>query len=144
MEPREFHCQRVYISRYYLWLVMSSSRMPQYKVSVLGQSSVTVNNGERQVLVTPLQNTHRQCVIDKAILKAATAITSALSPKPIALPSSVTPTSPARLIESRSKLYKQLADLQNLKTAGILTGNEYFAEKATIMELLHKLKPSSN
>ena len=44
--------------------------MPQYKVSVLGQSSVTVNNGERQVLVTPLQNTHRQCVIDKAILKA--------------------------------------------------------------------------
>ena len=83
-----------------------------------------------------------QSPVAQLLTEAATAITSALSPKPIALPSSVTPTSPARLIESR--LYKQLADLQNLKTAGILTENEYFAEKATIMGLLHKLKPSSN
>ena len=62
-----------------------------------------------------------QSPVAQLLTEAATAITSALSPKPIALPSSVTPTSPARLIESRSKLYKQLADLQNLKTAGILT-----------------------
>ena len=37
--------------------------------------------------------------------------------------------SPARLIDSRSKLYKQLSELQNLKSAGILTDSEYATEE---------------
>lgn len=48
--------------------------------------------------------------------------------------------SPARLIDSRSKLYKQLSELQNLKSAGILTEDEYVTEKETIMDLLKQLK----
>ena len=45
----------------------------------------------------------------------------------------VTPvTSPARMIESRSKLYKQLTELQNLKSVGVLDENEYKVEKQTI------------
>ena len=40
------------------------------------------------------------------------------------------------MIESRSKLYKQLTELQNL---GVLDENEYKVEKETILNLLHKL-----
>ena len=36
--------------------------------------------------------------------------------------------SPAKLIESRSKLYKQLTELQNLKSVGVLDDTEYAAE----------------
>ena len=47
--------------------------------------------------------------------------------------------SPAKMIESRSKLYKQLTELQNLKTLGVLDENEYKVEKETILTLLQKL-----
>ena len=48
-------------------------------------------------------------------------------------------TSPAKAIESRSKYYKQLVELKNLKTAGILTQEEYDNEKYSIMTHLKKL-----
>ena len=48
-------------------------------------------------------------------------------------------TSPAKSIESRSKCYKQLTDLKGLKAAGILTQEEYEAEKVAIMANLKKL-----
>ena len=47
--------------------------------------------------------------------------------------------SPAKSIESRSKCYKQLIDLKGLKAAGILTQDEYEAEKVAIMVNLKKL-----
>ena len=47
------------------------------------------------------------------VAEAATAITSALSPRPSG-PGPSSGCSPAKLIESRSKLYKQLTELQNL------------------------------
>ena len=84
-----------------------------------------------------------QSPVAQLLTEAATAITSALSSKPTPLPSSGTSTSPAKLIESRSKLYKQLSELQNLRTTGILTESEYCTEKATIMELLRKLKANA-
>ena len=49
-------------------------------------------------------------------------------------------TSPARLIDSRSKCYKQLTDLNNLKQSGILDDGEYIDERKAIMEMLVKLK----
>ena len=52
--------------------------------------------------------------------------------------------SPAKLIESRSKLYKQLSELQNLKSMGVLTDAEYIEEKETIMGLLGKLGRGNN
>ena len=52
--------------------------------------------------------------------------------------------SPAKLIESRSKLYKQLSELQNLKSMGVLTDTEYIEEKETIMGLLGKLGRGNN
>ena len=91
---------------------------------------------------TPLRK-NVQSPVAQLLTEAATAITSALSPKPNVSPSSVTPSSPVKLIESKSKLYKQLSDLQNLRNTGILTETEYCTEKATIMELLNKLKPTA-
>ena len=44
------------------------------------------------------------------------------------------------MIDSRSKLYKQLSDLQNLKSSGVLSEDEYLLEKESIMDLLTKLK----
>lgn len=76
------------------------------------------------------------------VAEAATAITSALSPKASG-PGPSSGCSPAKLIESRSKLYKQLTELQNLRSSGILTKDEFDTEKESIMELLKKLKTAS-
>ena len=72
-----------------------------------------------------------------ALTEAATAITSALSPRV----AGASVGSPAKLIESRSKLYKQLSELQSLRSSGVLTDEEYKAEKEVIMELLKQLNP---
>ncbi len=73
------------------------------------------------------------------------AITAALSAKDNQESQQLTPrsststSSPAKLIENRSKLYKQLSELKNLKGCGVLDDEEYAAEKATIVDLLKQL-----
>ena len=46
----------------------------------------------------------------------------------------------AKLIDLRSKCYKQLSELNNLKDTGILTEEEYVAEKDAVLAMLKKLK----
>ena len=53
------------------------------------------------------------------------------------LPTADHASSPAKVIENCSKLYKQHSELQNLKTLGILHDREYANEKETIMDLLN-------
>lgn len=53
-------------------------------------------------------------------------------------PSTSLATSPPKAIEGRSKCYKQLVDLKNLKTSGILSEDEYKVEKDAIMASLKK------
>ena len=69
----------------------------------------------------------------QALSQAATAITCALTSSPAAKgapgPVVSTSSSPAKMIDSRAKLYKQLSELQNLKSMGILTETEYATEK---------------
>lgn len=72
----------------------------------------------------------------------ATAITAALSPKHS--PAVGIAGSPAKVIEGRSKLYKQLSELQNLRSSGILSEEEYVTEKESIMDLLKKLKANAD
>ena len=65
----------------------------------------------------------QQVPVAQALQDAVTAFASALSPR---LGSSSTVSvmgtaSPVRVIESRSKLYKQLIKLQNLESSGVLT-----------------------
>lgn len=84
-----------------------------------------------------------QTPVAQALTDVATAFASALSPRVATssmIPSMGSTSSPAKVIESRSKLYKQLTDLQNLLNMGILTDDEYKEEKDSIMNLLHQLK----
>ena len=76
----------------------------------------------------------------EALTQAAVAISSTLSPRSSLPSSQPTGTSPAKLIDSRSKCYKQLSDLNSLKASGILTEDEYAEEKESVMSLLRKLK----
>ena len=48
-------------------------------------------------------------------------------------------TSPMKTIDGRSKCYKQLSDLQNLKTSGVLSEEEFRVEKNAIMVTLKKI-----
>ena len=48
-------------------------------------------------------------------------------------------TSPAKLIDNRSKCYKQLSDLSSLKQSGLLSETEYASEHEAIMSMLKKL-----
>ena len=76
----------------------------------------------------------------EALTQAAVAISSTLSPRSSLPSSQPTGTSPAKLIDSRSKYYKQLSDRNSLKVSGILTEDEYAEEKESVMSLLRKLK----
>ena len=42
--------------------------------------------------------------------------------------------SPVKVIESQSKLFKQLIELQNLESSGLLTDEEYRTEKESYHE----------
>ena len=86
--------------------------------------------------------------VTQALTNVASAITAAfLTRQPQEPPTSSTQrqstgvSSPAKLIENRSKLYKQLSELKNLKGCGVLSDAEYATEKATIMVLLKQLNP---
>ena len=73
--------------------------------------------------------------------RLATAIASALSPPVTGRPSSSgLGSSPAKLIDGRSKCYKQLSELNNLKVSRIISEDEYLAERRAIMEILSTLK----
>ena len=49
------------------------------------------------------------------------------------------PLSPAKVIDNRSKCYKQLGELMSLNQAGILSDDEYGSERKAIMEILESL-----
>ena len=48
-------------------------------------------------------------------------------------------TSPAKSIDSRSKCYKQLGELNDLRIAGVLDEEEYLIEKKAVMTILKKV-----
>ena len=70
-------------------------------------------------------------------------LTSALAPRLPTARAQGSRSSPAKLIENRSSLYKQLSELQALKGTGVLTEEEYVGEKAAIMEILKQLNSKS-
>ena len=74
--------------------------------------------------------------LTEAFTQAAVAVSSALSQ----CSNSPATYNPAKLIEARSKSYKQLHDFNSLKGAGVLTEDEYTDEKEAVLEVLKKLK----
>ena len=57
-------------------------------------------------------------------------------------PTSSLGSSPAKLIENRSKCYKQLVDLHSLKQSGLLSETEYTSEREAVMSMLKMLTES--
>ena len=78
--------------------------------------------------------------MSEAITHATVALSSALTPK-ASVPVSQG-ASPAKNIDSRSKYYKQLSELSNLRENGILSNEEYVLEKSAVMAVLKQLKES--
>lgn len=78
--------------------------------------------------------------LTEAVTQSAHAISSAFSPSPSATHFSSNCPSPAKVIEARSRCYKQLHDLKGLKETGVLTDDEYTGEKEAVMNVLKRLK----
>lgn len=73
-----------------------------------------------------------------AVSQAISQLSSTLSPRPA--PSSSLSPSPAKVIDNRSKCYRQLGELKNLKQSGLLSEDEYQIEREAIMGTLKELK----
>lgn len=76
--------------------------------------------------------------LTQAASQVSSAIVAALTPKS-SNSSTSTGISPAKVIENRSKCYKQLGDLHSLKAQGLLSEEDYAREKDAITGLLKKL-----
>ena len=80
--------------------------------------------------------------LTEALTVVADKISCALSPAattPTRSAGSTNKPSPAKLIENRSKCYRQLSELNSLKSSGVLTEEEYVTEKDAVMETLKNL-----
>lgn len=76
-----------------------------------------------------------------AITQAITQIASVLSPTSGPSPrSGGQGASPAKVIDCRSKCYKQLTELSSLKQSGLLSNEDYCSEREAIMSTLKNLK----
>ena len=74
------------------------------------------------------------------IVSAIGDLTSTLSPRFIPSSSgSTTVSSPAKMIDNRTKCYKQLVDLKSLFENNMLSKDEFDAERSVILRVLKKL-----
>ena len=87
---------------------------------------------------TPSRSRSDQGVAE-ALTRVANQISGCLTPVQASNRSPSLGTSPAKLIENRSKCYRQLTELNNLKSTGVLTEDEYQTEKDAIMATLKTL-----
>ena len=55
-------------------------------------------------------------------------------------PSNAAYLSPAKIIENRSKCYRQLSELRNLKDEGLISDEDYDHERGAIMGMLKKFQ----
>ena len=71
-------------------------------------------------------------VAEIAAQAASQAIAATLTPKA----SCSLGVSPGRVIENQSKCYRQISEINNLKSSGVLSSEEYEAEKQAVMKAL--------
>ena len=83
---------------------------------------------------TPVKSKEHSASV-KVLTDAAAAFATAISPGVTGVSAS-----PVRVIDSRSKLYKQLNELQALRASEIITDEEYEIEKTSILTMLRQLR----
>ena len=88
---------------------------------------------------TPKKTAGANDTVSQAICQLASALTPKV-PSSSATVASRVGDSPAKVIENRSKCYRQLAELKNLMESGLLSEEEYTSERQAVMDTLHKLK----
>ena len=67
------------------------------------------------------------------------AVVDAVQQLGVAMKTSSSGSSPAKVIDSRSKCYKQLGELKSLKDSDLLSEEEYVRERQAIMNILGSL-----
>ena len=79
--------------------------------------------------------------VSDVLTQAVTQLASALTPKPLPSRSHAPQVnnSPAKVIENRSRCYKQLAEVKTLHESGVLSALEYNSEREAIMSTLKNL-----
>ena len=88
----------------------------------------------------PNRKKGQQNPVAQALSEAATALSAAFSPGNQRAGTESKCTGGLGIIESRSRLYKQLSELHELQNIGVLTEDEYQLEKDAIMKILKQLK----
>ena len=79
--------------------------------------------------------------LTQAAIQVSSAIVAAFTPQSAAVssgPSTSQGISPAKIVDNRSKCYRQLSDFQNLRSQGLLSDEDYSHEKDAIMGILKK------
>ena len=128
---KEKHCKDFTEMQYRIWGEMVAGGLHS-SLDTAPVTSMFVRAGGS----TPTRNNAGQ-----SMAQALSVIANQMA-SPVAVPTVNSPhlgTSPARKIESRSKCYKQLMELHNLKTNGVLTQEEYEVEKKSVVDTLHCL-----
>ena len=96
-----------------------------------------------QLRSTNSTNPEMAQALTQAATQVSSAIVAAFTPQSAAVSSgpstSQTGISPAKIIHNRSKCYRQLTDLQNLQSHGLLSDEDYSRERDAIMGILKKL-----
>lgn len=73
---------------------------------------------------------------DRSVAQALSLIADKMTPNDSPQKANSSNSSPARMIENRSKCYRQLMELHDLKSAGVLTEAEYLEEKRSVVQTL--------
>ena len=75
-------------------------------------------------------------IVSQTITQLTPLTTSSATPQSSSTPTSL---SPARIVDTRFKCYKQLGELKNLNQAGILSDEECVTERQAIMDILKSI-----
>ena len=117
-ELKELHGQQYTPMQYRIWGEMIRGRLYSSKTESPNSSMFSKAGGKEP---------KRKSEVTEAIGEVAKQMSAAFSG---ALPvTSCTSTVPAKKIDNRSKCYKQLSDVKDLRGAGVLTEEEYQSEK---------------
>ena len=131
-ELKRWHGEKFTTMQYRIWAEMKKSGV-HYSTSEPPITSMFTHAG------TGGSTSESTKKITPDVSVALNQIASALSPKPASKSATVQSSSPAKLIENRTKCFKQLAELKHLKYTEILSEEEYRKEREAVMKTLKVL-----
>lgn len=131
-ELKELHGQQFTPMQYRIWGEMIIGGLYSSKTESPNTSMFSRAGGKEP----PKRKSDVAVALGEVAKQVSAAFSGAL---PSTKSSSSSTASPAKSIDNRSKCYKQLGELNDLRNAGVLTEEEYQSEKGAIMGTLKKL-----